>query len=37
MKDRTFAPDWLSAPGGTMLDVMEERDLSSKELAALLG
>jgi plasmid maintenance system antidote protein VapI len=37
MNDRTFAPDWLSAPGGTMLDVMEERDLSSKELAALLG
>lgn len=33
----TFEPDWFSAPGGTILDVMEERDMSSKELAGLLG
>lgn len=37
MNARTFEPDWLSAPGGTILDVMEERDMSSRELAALLG
>lgn len=37
MNTRTFEPDWLSAPGGTILDVMEERDMSSRELAALLG
>jgi HTH-type transcriptional regulator/antitoxin HigA len=33
----TFEPDWFSAPGGTILDVMEEKDMSSKELAGLLG
>jgi plasmid maintenance system antidote protein VapI len=37
MNDKTFEPDWLSAPGGTILDIIEERDLSSKELAGLLG
>lgn len=37
MNDTTFEPDWLSAPGGTILDIMEERDMSSKELASLLG
>jgi HTH-type transcriptional regulator / antitoxin HigA len=37
MNDKTFEPDWLSAPGGTILDVMEERGMSSKELAGLLG
>jgi HTH-type transcriptional regulator/antitoxin HigA len=37
MNGKTFEPDWLSAPGGTILDVMEERGLSSKELAGLLG
>jgi HTH-type transcriptional regulator / antitoxin HigA len=36
MTDKTFEPDWLSAPGGTILDVIEERGLSSKELAILL-
>jgi HTH-type transcriptional regulator / antitoxin HigA len=36
MTSSSFKPDWLSAPGGTILDVMEERDLDSKELAALL-
>ena len=37
MTARAFEPDWLSAPGGTILDVLEERDMTSKELAALLG
>jgi plasmid maintenance system antidote protein VapI/Zn-dependent peptidase ImmA (M78 family) len=37
MSDKAFEPDWLSAPGGTILDVIEERDMSSKELARLLG
>jgi HTH-type transcriptional regulator / antitoxin HigA len=33
----SFQPDWLSAPGGTILDVLEERGISAKELASLLG
>lgn len=37
MNDKIFEPDWLSAPGGTILDVLEERGMSSKELASLLG
>jgi HTH-type transcriptional regulator / antitoxin HigA len=37
MNEKTFAPDWLSAPGGTILDVIEERGMSSRELASLLG
>jgi HTH-type transcriptional regulator / antitoxin HigA len=37
MNDETFEPDWLSAPGGTILDVIEERGMSSKDLAGLLG
>jgi HTH-type transcriptional regulator / antitoxin HigA len=36
MTGQSFAPDWLSAPGGTILDIMEERGISSKELAHLL-
>jgi len=37
MNDKSFEPDWLSAPGGTILDVIEERGMSSRELASLLG
>ncbi|THD64184.1 MAG: ImmA/IrrE family metallo-endopeptidase [Bradyrhizobium sp.] len=37
MNEKAFEPDWLSAPGGTILDAIEERGMSSKELAALLG
>jgi Zn-dependent peptidase ImmA (M78 family)/plasmid maintenance system antidote protein VapI len=37
MNARSFEPDWLSAPGGTILDVIEERDMSPKDLASLLG
>ena len=36
MNNKTFEPDWLSASGGTILDVIEE-GMSSKELASLLG
>ena len=37
MSEKSFAPDWLSAPGGTILDILEERGISTKELAKLLG
>jgi HTH-type transcriptional regulator/antitoxin HigA len=37
MTSNNFEPDWLSAPGGTILDIIEERGLSSKELAELLS
>jgi HTH-type transcriptional regulator / antitoxin HigA len=37
MNDKAFEPDWLSAPGGTILDIIEERGMSSKDLAGLLG
>lgn len=37
MTENSFAPDWLSAPGGTILDIIEERGISPKELANLLG
>lgn len=32
-----FRPDWFSPPGATISDVLEERDLSSAELAKRLG
>ncbi|MEW8107128.1 MAG: ImmA/IrrE family metallo-endopeptidase [Candidatus Thiodiazotropha endolucinida] len=32
-----FAPDWVSAPGDTILDLMEERDWNQVELANRLG
>ena len=37
MTNATFEPDWLSAPGGTILDIIEERGMSSKDLAELLN
>jgi HTH-type transcriptional regulator/antitoxin HigA len=37
MTSSSFNPDWLSAPGGTILDIMDERGLSAKELARSLG
>jgi HTH-type transcriptional regulator / antitoxin HigA len=36
MHENGFQPDWLSAPGGTILDVLEERGMSAKEFAKLL-
>lgn len=32
-----FAPDWVSPPGETLLDIIEERNWSQSELAARLG
>jgi len=33
----SFAPDWVSPPGDTILDLMEERDWNQVELANRLG
>jgi len=32
-----FSPDWVSPPGDTILDLMEERDWNQIELANRLG
>ena len=32
-----FAPDWVSPPGDTLLDILEERDWTQAELAQRLG
>lgn len=32
-----FAPDWVSPPGETLLDILEERDWTQDELAQRLG
>ncbi|WP_124946647.1 helix-turn-helix transcriptional regulator, partial [Sulfurirhabdus autotrophica] len=32
-----FAPDWVSPPGDTVLDIIEERDWTQAELAQRLG
>ena len=35
--EQTFSPDWVSPPGDTILDLMEERDWTQVELARRLG
>jgi HTH-type transcriptional regulator / antitoxin HigA len=35
--DREFAPDWVSPPGDTIVDLLEERGWSQNELADRLG
>ena len=35
--DAPFAPDWVSPPGDTILDLMEEREWTQAELAERLG
>lgn len=35
--DAPFAPDWVSPPGDTILDLMEERDWTQQQLADRLG
>lgn len=35
--DSDFVPDWVSPPGETILDLVEERDWSQAELASRLG
>jgi HTH-type transcriptional regulator / antitoxin HigA len=37
MNEKAFTPDWISAPGGTILDVLEEKGLSSEDFAELIG
>jgi plasmid maintenance system antidote protein VapI len=38
MPDRsTFRPDWVSAPGQTIADLLEERHLSANDLATTIG
>ncbi len=32
-----YAPDWVSPPGDTILDIIEERGWSQTELATRLG
>ena len=32
-----FTPDWVSPPGDTLLDILEERDWTQEELAQRLG
>ena len=36
-QEQNYAPDWVSPPGDTVLDIMEERDWSQVELARRLG
>lgn len=33
----SFVPDWISAPGDTILDLLEERDWTQQQLADRLG
>ncbi len=35
--DAPFAPDWVSPPGDTILDLLEERDWTQQQLADRLG
>lgn len=36
-QEQTFSPDWVSPPGDTIMDIMDERDWSQVELARRLG
>ena len=36
-QNASFAPDWASPPGDTILDMVEERGWTQAELAARLG
>ena len=36
-QEQTFSPDWVSPPGDTISDLMEERDWNQVELARRLG
>ena len=37
MNEQEFLPDWTSAPGETILDILEERRLSTNDLAIQLN
>jgi len=36
-RQQNFQPDWISSPGDTISDLMEERDWNQVELAKRLG
>ena len=36
-QEQTFSPDWVSPPGDSIVDLMEERDWSQIDLARRLG
>ena len=37
MVDTSFQPDWFSKPGDTLLTLMEQKELTSENLALKLG
>lgn len=37
MGDQEFNPDWVSAPGDTIADILEERGIPVEELAQRIG
>jgi len=37
MPDLSFIPDWASPPGATILDILEERSLTSNAFAGMIG
>lgn len=37
MFSKEFAPDWVSAPGDTIADILQERDCSASEFARQIG
>jgi len=37
MSKEQFEPKWMSAPGATIMDILQERGLSEAELASLIG
>ncbi len=37
MDERSFQPDWMSAPGATIADILKRRKLSAERFAELTG
>src|SRR5262245_58817382 len=37
MQNKEFCPDWASAPGDTIIDILQERQLSEAEFARRIG
>lgn len=35
--ENTYTPDWVSPPGETLADILEERNMSQSELAQRMG
>lgn len=35
--ENTYSPDWVSPPGETLADILEERNMSQSELAQRMG